>query len=199
MYKLGTVALEKGVNATGSPAQLPLEPARVSSASSFVTRRAIPLPSLALTSSIQTGAPLTASNAPTLPAEKKVSATTGTAIAQLLEGLPRPAVARRSPEVLAADAPPMPGGEIGRLLEIVQGPFASGNMAVARQRLFDYLSLPRSARLEAHARFYLGQTYYAEGRAREALLEFLAAEESLFQFTEPWLDACFEELRTTGS
>jgi TolA-binding protein len=98
------------------------------------------------------------------------------------------------PQVLAADTTPMPGGELARLRDIVTGPFLGGDVKGAQKMFLDFLRLPRTAEIEAHARFYLGQTYYIEGRQRDALLQFLLAQEHYYQETKPWEDACFELL-----
>ena len=89
----------------------------------------------------------------------------------------------------------MPGGELARLQTIVTGPFSSGDMAGASKSLLDFLRLPRSAPVEARARYYLGQAYYLQGRARDALMEFLSSEDYFYPETQPWLDACFDKLK----
>jgi hypothetical protein len=67
-------------------------------------------------------------------------------------------------------------------------------MAGAQKQLLDFLRMKRAPEVEAHARFYLGQTYYFQGRPREALLEFLVSEGFYFQDAQPWKDACFQKL-----
>ncbi len=70
-------------------------------------------------------------------------------------------------------------------------------MALAQQKLLDYLSLPRKPELNARARFYLGQVYYFQGTTRDALMEFLTARDFYYQQCETWLEACFAQLEKT--
>jgi len=71
-------------------------------------------------------------------------------------------------------------------------------MATAQQKLGDFLSLPRKPELNARARFYLGQIDYFQGEARDALLEFLTAQEFYYQECAPWIDACYASLEKAG-
>ena len=48
--------------------------------------------------------------------------------------------------------------------------------------------------MQARAHFYLGQTYFFNNRPREALLEFLLADDSYYHEVELWKDACFRQL-----
>jgi hypothetical protein len=198
MYKVGQASLEKGVNATTQPISLPLGTSRVSLASPTASRRAIPLPSLALSYGVQTGQPISSEDVPDLPSKKTVSSETEQAISQLLQGIQPPNATRRSPQILQSDMTPSPSGEIARLQEIIQGSFLGGDMTDTVKRLLDFLSLPRTPELEAHARYYLGQAYYIEGKAREALMEFLVSDDFYYQESEPWIDACFENLEKEG-
>jgi TolA-binding protein len=64
-------------------------------------------------------------------------------------------------------------------------------MTGAQQRLKDFLSLPRKPELVARAHFYVGQIDYFQGKVRDALLEFLGAQDFFYQESEPWIDACY--------
>lgn len=199
MYKIGQASLEKCVNATAQPISLPLSTSRVSLSSPTASRRALPLPSLALTYGVQTGQPISSEDVPDLPSKKTVSSVTEKAISQLLQVIQPPNPTRRSPQVLESDMTPSPSGEIARLQEIIQGSFLGGDMTDTVKRLLDFLSLPRTPQLEAHARYYLGQAYYIEGKAREALMEFLVSDDFYYQENEQWIDACFENLEKEGT
>ncbi len=96
--------------------------------------------------------------------------------------------------MLPFDVTPAPGGELARLQEIVQGPFLSGDMTSAQEGFQDFLSLPRKPELSARTRFYLGQVDYFQGKVREALLEFLTAQDFYYQESAPWIDACYASL-----
>jgi hypothetical protein len=193
MYKIGKAVLEKGVNATASPVQVPIGGGRISLPPP-VARRALRLPSLSLSFGVQSGLQLPDPSAPGLPSERNVSKPAERSILLLMNGVNQPATKERNPRILPSDATPMPGGELARLQEIVTGPFRAGDMASAQRMLTDFLRLPRTAQLQAHARFYLGQTYYFQEKARDALIEFLLSEDYYYQDAQPWKDACFEKL-----
>jgi hypothetical protein len=194
LYKLGQAPLTKGANVTAQPVQLPVGSGKISLRSPGMARREFPLPSLSLGFGVQSGALLPESEVPDLPPVRKVTADAEKAIAQLLSEISPVESVQPSQQLLRSDMTPTPSGEIARLQEIVRGPFLGGDMATAQKKLGDFLSLPRSADIEARARFYLGQVYFIQGRDRDALLEFLAAEDFFYQESEPWIDACFEKL-----
>jgi hypothetical protein len=199
MYKLGKAEIQKGVNATAAAVSMPANAGRSSlAAAATAAHRSTPLPSLALAATVGGGQALDATGAPGLPAARKVSKAADEAIARLMKGVRRQVTKFRQPQVLPADATPSPDGEVARLQQIVRGPFLAGDITSAKKGLLDYLRLPRSQRLEAHARFYLGQVYYIEGGVREALMEFLSAEDDFYQETEPWIDACIARLVREG-
>ena len=192
LYKIGQAPLEKGANATAAPVQVPVGAGRVSLAPPPAPRRALPLPSLQVTFGVQSGVPL--ANTEEHPPEREISGAAAKSLALLLSEVPPTPPRQMKPQVLAADTTPMPGGELARLRDIVTGPFLGGDVKGAQKMFLDFLRLPRTAEIEAHARFYLGQTYYIEGRQRDALLQFLLAQEHYYQETKPWEDACFELL-----
>jgi hypothetical protein len=192
LYKIGQAPLEKGANATAAPVQVPVGAGRVSLAPPPAPRRALPLPSLQVTFGVQSGVPL--ANTEEHPPEREISGAAAKSLALLLSEVPPTPPRQMKPQVLAVDATPMPGGELARLRDIVTGPFLGGDVKGAQKMFLDFLRLPRTAEIEAHARFYLGQTYYIEGRQRDALLQFLLAQEHYYQETKPWKDACFELL-----
>ena len=194
LYKLGQAPLEKGGNATTAPVQAPVGAGRVSLAPPPAPRRALPLPSLQVTFGVQSGVPLANTDELGIPPEREISGTAAKSLALLLDEVPPTPPRHMKPQVLALDATPMPGGELARLRDIVTGPFLGGDVKGAQKMFLDFLRLPRTAEIEAHARFYLGQTYYIEGRQRDALLQFLLAQDHYYQETKPWEDACFELL-----
>jgi hypothetical protein len=193
LYKIGQTSLVSGVNTTTTPLQIAVAAGRLSP-SLPAARRAMPLPSLSVTSGVQSGLRLAGPAVPELPAIRDVSAGTEKSISLLMKNIQPPPVKERTRHVLSADATPMPAGELARLQTIVAGPFNTGDMATAYRGLIDFLRLPRSAQVEAHARYYLGQTYYFQGKARAALMEFLLSEDYYYQEAQPWKSACFEKL-----
>jgi len=194
LYKLGQAVVTPGVNATTVPVRIPINPSRVSSVPTGPGRRLSPLPSLALSLGASGGDLSGDSGIVQTPAERQLSASATRTVALLLQGIAKPPVAEPSPEIFPSDISPVPGTEVSRLQQIVTGPFSAGDMAGAQKLLDDFLAMRRAPDVEAHARFYLGQTLYFLGRTRDALMEFLIAEDFYFQGVQPWKDACFRRL-----
>jgi hypothetical protein len=194
LYKMGQVALVPGVNTTAAPVRMPMTAGRPSFVSRGAARRIMPLPSLSIPFGVLNGEQSGDSGIVPAPPERKVSASTTRTIGLLLQGIARPSVPERAPVVLPSDSTPIPGTELSRLQQIVTGPFAGGDIAGAQKALLDFLRMRRAPQVEAHARFYLGQTCYLQGNPRDAVLEFLIAEDFYFQDVQPWKDACFQKL-----
>jgi hypothetical protein len=194
LYKLGQAGITPGVNATTAPVRMAINPSRVSGAPRGTARRITPLPSFSIPAGVLDGAKSGDSGIVQVPPERKVSAAAARTIGLLLQGIARPAAAERQPEVFPSDATPIPGTELSRVQQIVAGPFADGDMHGAQKQLLDFLMMRRAPDVDAHARFYLGQTYYFQGKPRDALMEFLVAEGSYFQQVQSWKDACFQKL-----
>ncbi len=194
LFKLGTVAISAGANTTVDPVQIPLAAGASALASPFINRRTLPLPSLEITYGIRTGRPLPGIALPGLPPVRSVSAKTQKALAVLLAAVPEPAQPQMNRSVLPAEATPSPDRDETLLQGIVKGPFSAGDAPAAENQLLDFLSLNRPADVQARAHFYLGQTYFFNNRPREALLEFLLADDSYYHEVELWKDACFRQL-----
>ncbi|HUI72567.1 MAG TPA: hypothetical protein VL354_18750 [Spirochaetia bacterium] len=199
LFKLGTVALTAGVNSTVDPVQVPLASGKTSLAASAPPRRLLPLPNLEITYGIQTGRPLPGTNFQGLPPARSLSAATQKSLAILLANVPSMPQKQLERTVLPADSTPSPDRDETLLQGIVEGPFIAGNAAASENQLVDFLSLRRAPDAEARAHFYLGQTYYFTDRPREALLEFLLADDSYYHEVEQWKDACFRLLEKDGT
>ncbi len=193
LYKLGQAPLVPGANTTVAAAQLPL-PASAGSSTGFTSQRALPLPTLALRFDVQTGQSVPPVQLPPVPPLRQVSKATERSIALLLRQVSEPPSPPLKPQLLSSDVAPSPDAELAMLQAVVEGPLMGGDMMTAEKGLLDFLSLRRSASREARARFYLGQTYYFEDRPRDALLEFLMAEDTFYQETQKWKDACYAKL-----
>jgi hypothetical protein len=194
LYKLGQARIAPGVNATTAPVRIALNPSRISAVPRGTARRITPLPSFSIPAGVLNGAQSGDSGIVNAPPERKVSAAATRTIALLLQGIARPSAPERQPEVFPSDATPIPGTELSRVQRIVAGPFAGGDMQEAQKQLLDFLGMRRGPDVEAHARFYLGQTYYFQGKPRDALMEFLVAEDFYFKQVQSWKDACFKKL-----
>ena len=196
LYKIGKTILVSGVNTTTAPVQIPVAAGRIAP-SLPATRRPMPLPSLDVSLGVQSGLQLTGPALPEFPDETLVSAATEKSISLLMQNIQPPPLKERTRQVLPSDATPMPGGELALLQAIIAAPFSSGDMSGASRSFVNFLRLPRAAPVEARARYYLGQTYYLQGRTRDALMEFLLSEDYFYPDAQPWEDACFERLRLT--
>ena len=194
LYRLGRVAVTAGANSTVGPVQIPLSASTSALAPSSITRRTLPLPSLDITYGIRTGTPLPGTPFPGLPPLQPVSAETQKALSILLAAVPEPAPQQMSRVVLPAEATPSPDRDEALLQGIIKGPFSTGDAAATETQLLDFLSLIRPADMQARAHFYLGQTYFFSNQPREALLEFLLADDSYYHEAERWKDACFQQL-----
>jgi hypothetical protein len=85
------------------------------------------------------------------------------------------------------------GGEDYQLRTIVQGYFSLKKWDYAGEELRRFLDLPRAKLSHARARFYLGQVYYFQGRLRDALFEFLQAQDDFPGETNVWIRAVLDE------
>ena len=104
--------------------------------------------------------------------------------------------AKRETEVFPEDLTAGGAGEEYQLRSIVQGYFLLKEWNRAEEEFRSFLLLPRTSRTMAKARFYLGQVYYFEGKAREALFEFLAAQEQFPVDSNSWIQAVLAALRS---
>jgi hypothetical protein len=193
LFKLGTVQITDGVNTTTDPVRLPTNGKLAFSPPAF-TRRLMPLPSLEITYGIQSGKPLPGASFPGLPAPRPLSEETQKALAILLAAVPQPPQPQMERTVLPAEATPSPDRDESALQQIIKGPFLGGDAVAAQKELLDFLGMRTPADMQARAHFYLGQSYFLTGQTREALLEFLLAEESYYHEVQAWEDACVSQL-----
>jgi len=199
MFKLGQAPLAKGANTTAYPVQLQVTTSHGLPAPPPASRRGIPLPSLAIIRGVQSGQEIGGTDVADLPQPQQVSDDTRQAIDALRKDLPGASASALKPRVLPSDSTPTPGGELARLQDIVLGPFQAEDWGGAQGKLLDFLSLPRATDLADRASFYLGQVYFFQGKARDALLEFLDAQDTFYQESAPWIDACFQALEKSDS
>ncbi len=187
LFKIGKTPLVPGQNTTTSPVQIPLPP-RAASSPTTTVRRALPLPSLQLAEG--QGAALHQENASALPEEKPVSAATTKAIGEIMKeagsGQGRPTTL----DILEDDRTPAASGELASLQAIVSGQFGKADYAETERLIRDFLSIGRSAEVEARARFYLGQVIFFQNKPREAAMEFIMARDYFYRETQRWLDIC---------
>ncbi|HTP58348.1 MAG TPA: hypothetical protein VMM82_05480 [Spirochaetia bacterium] len=192
MFKIGRVPLTAGANTTVDPVRL--RGARTALAPASFTRRLLPLPSLEITYGIQSGKPLPGAAASGLPAPKPLSDATQKALAVLLAAVPEPAPVQMERTVLPAEATPSPDKDETSLQKIIAGPFTTGDAPEAQRELLDFMDMRRPPEVLARAHFYLGQSYFFSGKPRDAMLEFLLAEDQYYHDVQAWEDACVGQL-----
>jgi hypothetical protein len=191
LYKVGGVPLVPGENATMSGVRVPVT---ASSTAAGASHRGQPLPSLQLAVSVDTGRNVDAGGLPEVPTERDVSPATALAIAELLRAAGPASRPILKVQVLGAE---VAGGD-PELRRVAEDTLAGGDWVGAEKKLKDYLSLRRTPELRALARFYLGQAYWFQGRAREAFFEFLLCEDIVPRESRAWQDACLSELAAGG-
>ena len=158
----GLAGIRPGQNATAGGITLPSRTARTGS-------REMPLPGVNI------------SGGPVPPASRGETAGAGAPARRGPKTPPRP------PAFFSEDLRQGGTGEEYQLRTIVQGYFSLGEWEKAGEELRRFLQLPRAEPYRARARFYLGQVYYFQDRGREALFEFLAAQERYPAETNPWI------------
>ncbi len=186
MYKVGQTPLAPGQNATVEPVRVPRAAAGAQGLPP--EGRTMPLPSLQLASTVEGGRELPGGEQKIRPTPRPVSAETEQAISRVLGGIKLKEIPEMTAQVLEEDRAPGAGGERAALLQIVTGSFSSGRYGDAEKLIRNFLNVPRDPEIEARARFYLGQALYLSGQPRDAVMEFLVAEDRFCRDTRPWLD-----------
>jgi hypothetical protein len=82
------------------------------------------------------------------------------------------------------------------LKAIVQGPFSQKDWQSTKDELTQYLAIPRTKEAEARARFYLGQSYYFMAAPKDALFEFLLAQNTYEKEASEWIQASLAMMNT---
>lgn len=191
--RTGQVGIERGVNATIVPVEVPAGLYRIGLPGPPRDIRSMPLPLLTLgsgDSNSMLGAP-----PPAVPAQ--LSAAASKAVATLLAGAAERKLPERKPRAFPQDLETPAGGEEYVLRSIVQGPFAKKNWEESARQIARYLSLSRTPKSEARARYYLGQAYYFSGKHPEALFEFLLAQSQYYAESQEWINAILPRLGGT--
>ncbi len=197
-FKAGKVPLEAGQNTTTSPIQIPLSASAAAGLPIAAERRTLPLPALQLTQSVETGRSLPTEEPYALPESKRISSTTEEAIGRIVSTMPDARETGPKPMILESDSAAA-GGEFASLSTVIKNQFAAGKYAEAGRLIEDFLSIRRKPDIEARAHFYLGQIKYFQNDTRNAVLEFLLAEEYFYPETRKWLEACFARLDSRGA
>lgn len=191
LLKTSSFSLTLGSNSTKVPIELPLEVLGIKDLSGFQSRGK-PLPFFNITSSIRDGAAI-ASSPFHLVQPYPLSEKTAREADSLLIYY-KPALKSGMEQIiLPIHKSDSLKEEDLYLKELVESTFNDRNWEEAETELKEFLRVKRNRDVEASARFYLGQSFYFQGRLREAFLEFLLAD-TLREETLPWIDRILEDL-----
>jgi hypothetical protein len=184
--KAGKISLALGVNSLSAAVQVRAS----ATASGFVetppASRTPPLPYFLLENESIGNAALSLDEG--LPPPRAVSPETSKAIGELLVKAPR--LKKTIPAVLIMpDESRAPtGGEDYSLSIIAKEKILSKDWPGAIDQLRKYLSLNRSPKAAARARFYLGEALASVGTNQDAFFEFISARDFYPTETKPWID-----------
>jgi len=173
----GNMGIRPGFNATVSPVMI------TGDQSAERSLRPIPLPVMTLRNTMPEGFFLTE-----IPGQMPLNSESSVILRDTQMPSKAPLNLKR-PRVFAVDLVAPTGGEESALFEIVMEHFVKFDWRTARVSLQHYLSLPRSAEIEARARFYYGQTLYYTGDYRQALMEFLSFRSLNLPEANKWIEA----------
>jgi len=184
----GSPELVIGRNVTTESMAVPAGRYRVGLPEIPYASRSLPLPYLALTRGVESGAAALPGGLP-VPPPSPLKPETRKAVSRLLrnsrELLSSPPGLAILPEDLEASAA---GGEEYTLRTIVRDRLAKQDWKGASDELARYLSLNRSPEAAARARFYRGQALAFSGQYREAFFEFLLAQDRHYRESNLWID-----------
>jgi hypothetical protein len=184
--KAGKIIIEAGTNSLTAAVQV--RSAAVSSgfAETAPSSRTPPLPFF-LMEDASSGSAIDSMDAG-LPPARSVSPETAKAIAVLLAKAPSLTLEMPATHTLPEELAAPTGGEDYALSLIVSDRMAAKDWAGAADQLRKYLSLNRSPKASARARFYLGEALAFTGAGKDAFFEFLSARDYYPLETKPWID-----------
>jgi Uncharacterized protein conserved in bacteria len=193
--RAGKIVLALGVNSLKQSIELPSSAISAGFVESGPSSRTTPLPSFLVEDGSPTGKAIV-SRSDEAPELKTVSPETEKAIALLLAKAPDIVRAMPVTKILPEELSSPSGGEDYALSVIVSEKIASKDWANAADQLRKYLSLNRSPKAAARARFYLGQALAHQGANRDSFFEFLSAQPYYPVETKPWIEYVLAALRS---
>ncbi|ULQ59927.1 hypothetical protein K7I13_00850 [Brucepastera parasyntrophica] len=120
---------------------------------------------------------------------------------KMIQNLTKNTPARKSapmiPYIFASDKNASGSGEEFLLKGIIDATFPDGLWDKAMTDLNEFMSIRRSAAATARVHFYLGEAYYFSGKYREALLEFLLAQDQYYNQSREWIQYTLEQIVIT--
>jgi len=184
--KAGRISIIPGVNSLIIPAQV--RAAAISSGFSETppASRTTPLPYFLMEDGVSGNTVLSQNGGPTT--SHPVSSETEKAITALLSKSPLVITAMPATRILPEELSIPSGGEDYSLSLIVSERIVAKDWPAAIDQLRKYLSLNRSPKASARARFYLGEALASSGSSRDSFFEFLFAREFYPIETKPWIE-----------
>jgi hypothetical protein len=184
--KAGKIGLALGVNSLPAAVQVRAS----ATASGFIetppASRTPPLPYFLLENESIGNAALSLDEG--LPPPRAVSPETSKAIGELLAKAPMLKKTMPAVLVLPDESRAPTGGEDYALSIIVKEKMQSKDWHGTIDQLRKYLSLNRSPKAAARARFYLGEALASVGTNQDAFFEFISARDFYPAETKPWID-----------
>jgi len=103
------------------------------------------------------------------------------------------------PYVFVMDIESTGSGEEYALKTIIETQFIGAKWQKAAGDLDKFLSIRRTPKTTARARFYLGQAHFFSGNYRQALLDFLLAQNQYYSLSREWVQYTMERLEASGA
>lgn len=192
LVKSGEINFTIGANTLKDPVQIPLSAATIGIPKAY--KRAFPLPALNILYGIETGIELEMPIPFYLPQKLKLKSETDSSITYLISDMEKFAYKEKTVQVLAIDNTENASGEAYILKSIVTDYVLSQRFSESELKIKEYLQTRHESDVEARAHFYLAQTYYFQGKYKEAFLEFLLAEDLYYTDVQPWLVVCYGKI-----
>jgi hypothetical protein len=198
LVQQGTLDFTEDENSTASSIEIPLGSYQITTReTATISTRSQPLPFLLVSNEIETGRQLSTSIPHGIPERVTLNPATSKALKQITRYLDYNGTNIMNPDILNIDRAAAEQGEEYTLKTILKGPFENGSWIETEKQLKNFLTIYLSSTIRTRCRYYLGQSYYFQGRYREAFLEFLAAENDFYAEVQPWLDAILGKLKNT--
>jgi hypothetical protein len=185
--KAGNIVISADVNSLSTPVHLRSSAVSSSFAETPQFSRITPLPYFLMEGEVS-GGDISSSQDEYPPPEMPISPETAKAISLLLSSTPTVLPSMPEMRILSEEQAAPVGGEDYALSLIVSDRMAAKDWTEAADQLRKYLSLNRSPKATARARFYLGEALALSGSNRDAFFEFLSARDFYPTETKPWID-----------
>lgn len=196
LIQSGTFVFNPGQNISVQPVKIGRETERTGLAAPNTSLRSPPLPKLMLQRSVVSGEQLAPSLNLISPDRRPMAESTRTSVHDLLAGIPRSEEKPVEAEILPVHVHGDFSGAAYTLSLILRERFLKGDYKETASSLKEFLSIKREDSIDRAARFYLGQACYFNGEYREALFQFLSAEQDYYAESQVWIDRIYPLLTT---